>query len=154
MKEVYTSIKRYAPHNAGGAPYRRKRTGKDMVAHEIHSQSGLKGKFVKVHSPALPESLLESELFGYEKGGFTNAHQMKRGHIEKAHDGKLFLNEIGDLPHALQSKLLQVLQGKDFSAAWRNDRYRSQLPLDLRDEQKSLRVNGRGQISRKSVLSN
>jgi len=90
-------------------------TGKDLAAREIHRQSTRKsGPFVKVHCGALPDNLLESELFGYEKGAFTGASQRKPGRVELAQGGTLFLDEIGDITQAMQVKLLRVLQEREF----------------------------------------
>src|SRR5271166_2793702 len=90
-------------------------TGKDIVARMIHASSPWKtGPWVKVNCPAIPGTLLESELFGYEKGAFTGAYGMKPGRVEMAHRGTLFLDEISELDLALQSKLLQLLQDGQF----------------------------------------
>ncbi|GMW03261.1 MAG: sigma-54-dependent Fis family transcriptional regulator [Candidatus Hydrogenedentota bacterium] len=91
-------------------------TGKDMVARELHRLSRRKDKpFVKVNCTALPEQLLESELFGYEKGAFTGAITSKPGRFELAHRGIIFLDEIGDMHPNLQAKLLQVIEHKEFT---------------------------------------
>jgi two-component system response regulator AtoC len=90
-------------------------TGKDIIARMIHGFSPWKtGPFVKVNCPAIPGTLLESELFGYEKGAFTGAYGSKPGRVEMAHRGTLFLDEISELDLALQSKLLQLLQDGQF----------------------------------------
>jgi two-component system response regulator AtoC len=90
-------------------------TGKDIIARMIHGRSPWKsGPFVKVNCPAIPGTLLESELFGYEKGAFTGAYGTKPGRVEMAHRGTLFLDEISELDLALQSKLLQLLQDGQF----------------------------------------
>jgi two-component system response regulator AtoC len=90
-------------------------TGKDIIARMIHGFSPWKsGPFVKVNCPAIPGTLLESELFGYEKGAFTGAYGAKPGRVELAHRGTLFLDEISELDLALQSKLLQLLQDGQF----------------------------------------
>ena len=90
-------------------------TGKDIIARMIHSRSPWKGgPFVKVNCPAIPGTLLESELFGYEKGAFTGAYGSKPGRVEMAHRGTLFLDEISELDLGLQSKLLQLLQDGQF----------------------------------------
>jgi two-component system response regulator AtoC len=90
-------------------------TGKDIIARMIHAASPWKtGPWVKVNCPAIPGTLLESELFGYEKGAFTGAYGMKPGRVEMAHRGTLFLDEISELDLALQSKLLQLLQDGQF----------------------------------------
>lgn len=91
-------------------------TGKGLLAKYIHSRSAMSsGAFVKVNCAAIPGALLESELFGYEKGSFTDAHTSKPGYVEMAHRGTLFLDEIGDLDLSLQAKVLQLLQDGHFS---------------------------------------
>ncbi len=90
--------------------------GKEIVAREVHAVSNrAKGPFVKVNCAALPTNLLESELFGYEKGAFTGAHGRKQGRFELAHGGTIFLDEIGEMCPSLQAKLLQVLQDSEFT---------------------------------------
>ncbi len=91
-------------------------TGKGLLAHYIHSRSPMSsGAFVKVNCAAIPGALLESELFGYEKGSFTDAHTSKPGYVEMAHRGTLFLDETADLDLGLQAKVLQLLQDGHFS---------------------------------------
>ena len=91
-------------------------TGKDVVARGIHQLSPRRaGDFVKVNCAAMPRELLETELFGHERGAFTGAHQLKIGKFEAAHGGTIFLDEIGDLHPALQGKLLHVLQDGEFA---------------------------------------
>jgi len=91
-------------------------TGKELVARAIHHLSARRaGPFVKVNCAAMPRELLESELFGFERGAFTGAHKLKIGKFEAAHHGTMFLDEIGDLHPALQAKLLHVLQDGEFS---------------------------------------
>lgn len=90
--------------------------GKEVVAQSLYQKSPRLGKpFVKINCAALPEGLLESELFGYERGAFTGAEQKRRGKFQLAHGGVLLLDEIGDMPLALQAKLLHVLQSGEFS---------------------------------------
>jgi transcriptional regulator with PAS, ATPase and Fis domain len=89
--------------------------GKDLIARAIHEKSRrASGPFIKINSTAIPENLLESELFGYEKGAFTGANASKPGKFELADKGTLFLDEIGDVPPAIQVKLLRVLQEREF----------------------------------------
>lgn len=90
-------------------------TGKDIIARTIHQLSSRRDKaFVKINCAALPETLLEAELFGYEKGAFTGAHGAKPGRFEFAHSGTIFLDEIGEMSSFLQAKLLQVIEEKRF----------------------------------------
>jgi transcriptional regulator with PAS, ATPase and Fis domain len=90
--------------------------GKELIVQNLYERSGRMGKaFVKVNCAALPDGLLESELFGYEQGAFTGAQKKRRGKFELAHGGVLFLDEIGDMSLPLQSKVLHVLQGGHFS---------------------------------------
>jgi transcriptional regulator with PAS, ATPase and Fis domain len=90
-------------------------TGKDLVAQMIHQQSRRRAEpFIAINCAAIPETLLESELFGYEKGAFTDARAQKRGVLELAHRGTLFLDEVGELPRVLQTKLLRVIEEQSF----------------------------------------
>jgi transcriptional regulator with PAS, ATPase and Fis domain len=90
--------------------------GKEVVAQNLYAESARSSKnFVKINCAALPETLLESELYGYEKGAFTGAHKKRPGKFQTADKGVLFLDEIGDMPLALQSKMLHVLQSGEFS---------------------------------------
>jgi two-component system response regulator AtoC len=90
-------------------------TGKDIIAKLLHARSNRsKCPWIKVTCPAIPNSLIESELFGYEKGAFTGAYATKRGRVELAHQGTLFLDEVGSLDISVQAKLLQVLQDGSF----------------------------------------
>jgi Nif-specific regulatory protein len=105
-------------------------TGKELIAHAIHYNSP-RGKkaFVKVNCAALPEALIESELFGYEKGAFTDAHALKKGRFELAEGGTLFLDEIGDMKVSTQVKLLRVLQEKEFDRLGGTTSIRSDVRL-------------------------
>ena len=90
-------------------------TGKEIFAKLLHANTNRsKGAWIKVACPAIPHALIESELFGYEKGAFTGAYATKRGRVEQAHNGTLFLDEIGDLDLSVQAKLLQLLQDGSF----------------------------------------
>lgn len=90
-------------------------TGKDVVARLLHETSGREGTFVKINCPAIPEALLESELFGHEAGAFTGANRRKPGRFELAGDGTVFLDEIGSIPSTVQAKLLQVVEHRQFT---------------------------------------
>ena len=115
MKEVYRLIEQVADSNATVLIRGESGTGKDLVAHAIHYNSTRANKpFVKINCTALPETLLESELFGHEKGAFTGATERKVGRFEKANGGTIFLDEIGDFSINLQAKLLRVIQFKEF----------------------------------------
>ena len=115
MKEVYRLIEQVSNSNATVLLRGESGTGKDLVAHAIHYNSLRADKpFVKVNCTALPDTLLESELFGHEKGAFTGASERKLGRFERAHGGTLFLDEIGDFSLNLQVKLLRVIQFKEF----------------------------------------
>jgi two-component system response regulator AtoC len=115
MREVAERIEKVARSTSTVLIRGESGTGKERVAHAIHDASPRRGgPFIAVHCGALPEALLESELFGYEQGAFTGAAQRKPGRIELAHGGTLFLDEIGDVPPAMQVKLLRVLQERSF----------------------------------------
>ena len=87
-------------------------TGKELLARSVHAQSGRKGELVSVNCSAIPAELLESELFGYEKGAFTGAEKTRHGRFEMASGGTLFLDEIGDTLLPLQAKLLRAIESK------------------------------------------
>jgi DNA-binding NtrC family response regulator len=111
MHRVYDTVRRVAPGNTTLMILGESGTGKELVARAIVANSPRSEQpFISVNCAALPEALIESELFGHEKGAFTGAHQARAGHIETAHGGTLFLDEIGTLGLALQSKLLRVLE--------------------------------------------
>ena len=111
MQHVFQSVRKVAASSAGVLLVGESGTGKEMVAKAIHRLSARQsGAFVAVNCSAIPESLLESELFGHEKGAFTGAHMQRKGRVESADGGTLFLDEIGDVPSWLQVKLLRFLQ--------------------------------------------
>jgi two-component system NtrC family response regulator len=115
MKQVYELIEKVAPTPASVLISGESGTGKELVAKAIHMNSPReKEAFITVNCAALSENLLESELFGHEKGAFTGAFAMRKGRFELADKGTIFLDEIGEIPLALQSKLLRVLQEKQF----------------------------------------
>jgi DNA-binding NtrC family response regulator len=114
MQEVFATITRVAPTRATVLLAGESGVGKDLIARAIHFHSPRKDKpFVKINCTALPENLMESELFGYEKGAFTGAVTSKPGKFEQADTGTVMLDEIGDVPPAIQVKLLRVLQERE-----------------------------------------
>jgi len=115
LKSVLAEVKRVAPTDSTVLVLGETGTGKELIAHAIHNLSVRCGRpFVKLNCAAIPFDLLESELFGHEKGAFTGAVTQKLGRFEMANKGTLFLDEIGDIPLGLQPKLLRVLQEKEF----------------------------------------
>jgi len=115
MQPVFSFIRKVAGTNVPVLLLGESGTGKEMAAAAIHRRSGRKdGSFVAIHCNAIPENLLESELFGHEKGAFTGAHIQRKGLLETASGGTLFLDEIGELPLAIQVKLLRFLQDQRF----------------------------------------
>lgn len=115
MQSVYSLIKQAAPTNATILITGESGTGKELAAREIHKASTRSSKpFVSINCAAIPEGLMESELFGHERGAFTGAEQKRKGKFELADNGTLLFDELGDLPSPLQAKLLRVLQESQF----------------------------------------
>ena len=115
MQRVYEAVAQAAPSSTTVLIRGESGTGKELVAHALHYNSPRAEKpFIKVSCGALPETLIESELFGYEPGAFTDARHQKKGRFELAHGGTLFLDEVGELSPATQVKLLRVLQEREF----------------------------------------
>jgi two-component system response regulator AtoC len=115
MQEVYKTVGRVAGTDATVLVTGETGTGKELVATTIHRTSGYShGPLIKVNCAAMPETLLESELFGHEKGAFTGAIAQKKGHFERANKGTIFLDEIGEMSLATQKKFLRVLQEREF----------------------------------------
>lgn len=115
MRNIFTQIIKVAAADSTVLICGESGTGKELVASSIYEHSARKGKpFIKINCVAIPEGLLESELFGHEKGSFTGAIEQKKGKFEIADKGTVFLDEIGDMPLATQAKLLRVLQEKEF----------------------------------------
>jgi DNA-binding NtrC family response regulator len=111
MKNVFDRIKKYSKVNVNVLIQGESGTGKELVAKALHSNSERGGQpFVAINCSAIPENLLESELFGHVKGAFTGATESQKGVFEQAHGGTLFLDEIAEMPYALQAKLLRVLE--------------------------------------------
>jgi two-component system NtrC family response regulator len=129
MFKVCRMIEKVAPTDASVLVLGESGTGKELVARALHAQSGRSGaRFVAINCAAIPEQLLESELFGYEKGAFTGAVKTTLGKIEVASGGTLFLDEIGDMPLALQAKLLRFLQDRIIERVGG----RQEIPVDVR----------------------
>ena len=129
MLRVRGIVERVAPTNATVMLLGESGTGKELLARGVHELSDRKNaRFVAINCAAIPENLLESELFGYEKGAFTGASKQTPGKIEVAHRGTLFLDEIGDLPSALQAKILRFLQGRTIERIGG----REEIPVDVR----------------------
>ena len=115
MRELRALIERVAPTDGRVLIFGENGSGKELVAREIHLKSGRGGRFVQLNCAALPRELIESELFGYEKGAFTGALKRKSGLIEEAEGGTLLLDEVGDMAPDTQAKLLRVLQQNEFT---------------------------------------
>src|SRR4029434_5996385 len=110
MREIFAVVQRVAKTDATVLVEGESGTGKELIARAIHSRSARKdGPFVAINCGAIPETLLESELFGHERGAFTGAHVQRQGKFELANRGTLFLDEIGELPVHLQVKILRFL---------------------------------------------
>jgi len=129
MQEVLSLVRRVAASDATVLIRGESGTGKELIAKAIHfAGRRAEGPLVRVNCAALPETLLESELFGHEKGAFTGAHATRRGRFELAHSGSLFLDEIGDLAAHLQVKLLRVLQEREIERVGSS----RPIPVDVR----------------------
>lgn len=129
MQKVFASVRRVAPTDASVVISGESGTGKELVARAIHRHSTrCDGPFIAINCGAIPENLLESELFGHEKGAFTGAHTQRKGRIELAQGGTLFLDEVGDLPLPLQVKFLRFLQDHQIERVGG----RTTLPVDTR----------------------
>ncbi len=114
LQNTLETVNRVAKTNASVLILGESGTGKELIANAIHYNSGRRNKpYIKINCGAIPENLLESELFGYEKGAFTGAASRKVGRIERANGGTLFLDEVGELPFQLQVKLLRILQERE-----------------------------------------
>lgn len=141
MQQIYTLIGKVAPTPATVLISGESGTGKELVAKAIHYNSPReKGPFISLNCAAMPEALLESELFGHEKGAFTGAIALRKGKFEAADNGTIFLDEIGDMPVLLQAKLLRVLQEKSFERVGGNKTITSDVRIlaatnkDLKEE--------------------
>ncbi|MCL4456452.1 MAG: sigma-54 dependent transcriptional regulator [Nitrospirae bacterium] len=122
MQAIFGTIEVVAKTDSSVMIYGESGTGKELVANAIHNLSSRKDKpFIKINCAAIPENLLESELFGHEKGAFTGAVQRRKGKFETATGGTIFLDEIGDMPLALQAKLLRILEDQKFERVGGNE---------------------------------
>ncbi len=129
MPSTCQTLEKVAPSNATILLLGESGTGKELCAHALHNLSPRSSeRFIPINCAAIPETLLESELFGYEKGAFTGASKQTRGKIEYADKGTLFLDEVGDLPMPLQAKLLRFLQERVMERVGG----RSEIPVDVR----------------------
>jgi two-component system NtrC family response regulator len=129
MLKVCATVEKVAGTNATVMLLGESGTGKELLARAVHALSARKdARFVAINCAAIPENLLESELFGYEKGAFTGAAKQTPGKIEVAHKGTIFLDEIGDLPSALQAKILRFLQDRIIERLGG----RQEIPVDVR----------------------
>jgi len=129
MQDVYKAIGRVSPTDATVLIRGESGTGKELVARAVYQHSlRAKGPFLVINCVAIPETLLESELFGYEKGAFTGASHRRVGKIEQAHGGTVFLDEIGDMPPKIQAKILRLLQEKSIERLGGKET----IPVDVR----------------------
>lgn len=143
IKEVLRLINVVAPTDSRVLVQGESGTGKELVARAIHHKSQRKNKsFVKISCAAIPEGLLEAELFGYEKGAFTDAYERRIGRFEMAHQGTLFLDEIGDTPPNIQAKLLRVLEEQEFGRLGGNTTIKVDVRLICATNQELLGVKG------------
>jgi len=125
FEQILETVRQVAPTNITVLIFGESGTGKEMVARALHELSPRKNKpMLTVNCGAIPEGILESELFGHEKGSFTGAADLRKGYFELAEGGTLFLDEIGELPPATQVKLLRVLEGKEFMRVGGNKMFR------------------------------
>jgi two-component system NtrC family response regulator len=129
MLKVCRTVEKVSPTSASVMLLGESGTGKEVLARAVHALSPrAKGRFMAINCAAIPENLLESELFGYEKGAFTGAAKQTKGKVELAHGGTFFLDEVGDLPMALQAKLLRFLQERVIERVGGHE----EIPVDVR----------------------
>jgi two-component system response regulator AtoC len=128
MRQVFDRIDKIAAYKSPVLIVGESGTGKELAAKAIHARSGRRGPFIPVNCGAIPPALVESELFGHERGAFTGAERQKRGLFEEAHGGTLFLDEIGEIPEEFQVKLLRALQEEEIRRVGGTEH----LPLDVR----------------------
>ena len=153
MQQIFATVMRVAPTRATVLLAGESGVGKDLIARAIHFHSPRKDRpFVKINCTALPENLMESELFGYEKGAFTGANVSKPGKFEQADTGTVMLDEIGDVPANIQVKLLRVLQEREFERLGSNKTHAYRRACDRGDQSRSARGARRRHVSRRSLL--
>ena len=153
MQEIFATIERVAPTRATVLLAGESGVGKDLIARAIHFHSPRRDRpLVKINCTALPENLMESELFGYEKGAFTGANTSKPGKFEQADTGTVFLDEIGDVPGAIQVKLLRVLQEREFERLGSNVDAPHRRARDCRHQPGPARGPRAGHLPRRPVL--
>jgi DNA-binding NtrC family response regulator len=147
MTEIFQTAQRIAKTNSRVLILGETGTGKQLLAHAIHSASPRhKHPFVTVNCAAIPENLLESEFFGHERGAFTDAYTRRMGRFEQAGEGTIFLDEIGEMPLSLQSKLLHVLENKEFSPVGSQDVMQSNARVLAATHRDLLREVQKGQF--------
>ena len=153
MRRAFEIADRVAPTDSTVLILGESGTGKDLLAQEIHARSPRAGKaFVAVNCAALPETLIESELFGYERGAFTGAAQQKKGKFELASGGTLFLDEIGDMNPVTQAKVLRALENRTIERLGGTQIDSRGRAGDQRDASRICRRDSRGEISRGFIL--
>ena len=147
LESVLEQVEQVAPTNSTVLIEGETGTGKELIAHAIHSASQRCGRaFIKLNCAAIPLDLLESELFGHEKGAFTSAIAQKIGRFEMADKGTLFLDEVGDIPSALQPKLLRVLQEQEFERLGSGRTHKVDVRLVAATNRNLLKMVARGQF--------
>jgi len=153
LKKVLTQVHTVAPSDATVLILGETGTGKELIARAIHRMSTRKdASFIKLNCAAIPTGLLESELFGHEKGAFTGAVSQKIGRLELADHGTLFLDEVGDIPLELQPKLLRVLQDQEFERLGGDANHQGEHSVDCRHQSRSGQEHGREHVSQRSFL--
>ena len=153
LAAVLDKVRRVAPTDATVLIYGETGTGKELIARAIHSASQRSDKpLIKINCAALPAGLVESELFGHEKGAFTGAIARRTGRFELADGGTIFLDEIGELPADTQAKLLRVLQEREFDRVGGTDAEEGRRPGDRRDQSRPAQGRPREGVPRRPVL--
>ena len=153
MKDLFELIESVAASDANILIQGENGTGKELIANAIHHNSNrVRGPFIKINCAAIPNELIESELFGYRKGAFTGATADKVGLFEMAEGGSLLLDEIGEMPPYLQTKLLRVLQEREYRPIGSDRLDPGGLPPDLRHQHRPRERAARGAAARGPVL--